>query len=184
MPLTWTVYKDGSCINALLWPSSFLILIKESSKKQLLHPLWKKIVMSRRNTRIRITTKFTSSYFPFPQTPLALFAAPPSSARQWLLPWRGWDARAQSEPKCWDPNGTRGACTLRVIKFIHSSRIWLMLKMQKPNGWMLFSIWKYFISYYTIWYDIIWHGHFLTDLNTRWNETEPFDHSYAKVTWT
>lgn len=39
-------------------------------------------------------------------------------------------------------------------------------------------------SYDTTLSDIIWYGHVLPDLNTKLNETEPFDHSHAKVTWT
>lgn len=124
-------YKDGSCThdtNALLWPANFLIL----NPYQII-TLYRLYIHCERKLWWRAGERQRKKslpnlyiILPFSTNSVAPFAAPPSSARRWLLPWRGWDARGQSEPKCWDPNGTRGGCTLRVSEFIHSSRTWLM----------------------------------------------------------
>ena len=170
--------KDGSCINALLWQ----FLSNNDDLIQLLEPLWvaENCDEKQENNKNKNHYQVHTSYFPFPQTPVAPFAAPPSSARRWLLLWRGWDARGQSEPKCWDPNGTHGACT--------SARSSILVKHDWYKNRKDLIIECYFqyenISYHTTLSDMIWHGHVLPDLNTNWNETEPFDHSHAKVTWT
>lgn len=43
--------------------------------------------------------------------------------------------------------------------------------MQRPNYWMLFSIWEHFISYYTIWYIMICAFPSCSQHKMEWNRT-------------